>query len=309
MTEQPTINDKILDKIEKLLALAQNNPSEQEAALAMQKVQTLLADYNLTLADVNQPRGDDKREAKENDRNALYDHQIRLMRAVAEANFCTYRVGTKYAPTKAGYRARKFHRLIGRQVNVIAAQHLFDYLNSTIERLAMKQYPHPANLSKSAISWKIGCAFRLIGRLEDRKREADEAQREKAEAAKASSPTANALVLLDTVRQSEDDANRDFINGWLPGTSALRRQQALAEMQAEHEKEVLRLAALTPKERAKEEAAAAKERAKWSKRADQFNNRFWKNKDMDAYFEGHEAGNSIGLDQQVAAGSTPRIGG
>ena len=307
MTNESAPNDKILEKIEKLLALAQNNTSEHEAALAMEKVQTLLADYNLTLADVTQPRGDDKREAKENERNALYDHQVRLMRAVAEANFCTYRVGTKYVQTKAGFRSRKFHRLIGRQVNVIAAQHLFDYLNSTIERLAMENYPHPANLSKPAISWKIGCAFRLIGRLADRRREADEAQKAKAEAAKASSPTANALVLLDTVRKSEEDANRDFINGWEPGTSALRRAQALAEMQADHEKEALRLAGLTPKERAKEEAAEAKAKAKWSKKADQFNNRFWKNKDMDAYFEGHKAGNSIGLDEQVAVGSTPRI--
>lgn len=41
--------DKILDKVKKLLALAGNNPSKEEAQAAAAKAQALLAEYNLTL--------------------------------------------------------------------------------------------------------------------------------------------------------------------------------------------------------------------------------------------------------------------
>lgn len=44
--------EKILEKIEKLLALAGNNPSENEAISAALKAQELMAKYNIELADV-----------------------------------------------------------------------------------------------------------------------------------------------------------------------------------------------------------------------------------------------------------------
>lgn len=44
------MTEKIISKIEKLLALAGNNPSEQEAQAAMLKAQKLMAEYNLDMA-------------------------------------------------------------------------------------------------------------------------------------------------------------------------------------------------------------------------------------------------------------------
>lgn len=41
--------EKILEKVKKLLALAGNNPSQEEAQAAAAKAQALLAEYNLTL--------------------------------------------------------------------------------------------------------------------------------------------------------------------------------------------------------------------------------------------------------------------
>ena len=51
-----TINkeEKILEKIKKLLALAGNNPSQEEAQAAAAKAQALLAEYNLTLEDTEE---------------------------------------------------------------------------------------------------------------------------------------------------------------------------------------------------------------------------------------------------------------
>ena len=44
--------EKILKKIENLLALAGNNPSENEAIAAALKAQELMAKYNIELADI-----------------------------------------------------------------------------------------------------------------------------------------------------------------------------------------------------------------------------------------------------------------
>lgn len=44
--------EQVLDKVKKILALAGNNPSEEEAKAAALKAQELLAKYNLTLKDV-----------------------------------------------------------------------------------------------------------------------------------------------------------------------------------------------------------------------------------------------------------------
>lgn len=45
--------DKIVDKIKKLLALSKNNPSEQEAQAAMLKAQELMAQYNIDIETTN----------------------------------------------------------------------------------------------------------------------------------------------------------------------------------------------------------------------------------------------------------------
>jgi hypothetical protein len=46
------IDDKVLDRIKKLLALAEANPNEHEASIAMERAQRLLAKYNLSIADL-----------------------------------------------------------------------------------------------------------------------------------------------------------------------------------------------------------------------------------------------------------------
>lgn len=46
-------DSKIVDKIEKLLALANNNPNENEAQLALLKAQKLMAEYNIELSSLS----------------------------------------------------------------------------------------------------------------------------------------------------------------------------------------------------------------------------------------------------------------
>lgn len=55
--------EKVISKIEKLLALAGNNPSEQEAQAAMLKAQKLMAEHNLNMAHF-QDQPQENKEAK-----------------------------------------------------------------------------------------------------------------------------------------------------------------------------------------------------------------------------------------------------
>src|SRR5512147_128379 len=51
--------DKIIAKVQKLLALAGNNPNEAEALAAMERAHAILAEYNLSLADVKEGSQED----------------------------------------------------------------------------------------------------------------------------------------------------------------------------------------------------------------------------------------------------------
>jgi hypothetical protein len=45
--------EKLIERIRKLLALADNNPSESEAAAALERASAIMAEHNLTMAHVD----------------------------------------------------------------------------------------------------------------------------------------------------------------------------------------------------------------------------------------------------------------
>ena len=292
--------DKIVEKVKKLLALANHaNTNENEAALAMEKVQEILSSYNLTISQVESSTngGGNKpgevRTRTESDRSAMYEYQRNLMNAIADAHFCIYFVGKKSVLSKSGsgrYTYKKHHVIIGREANVITSRMMFDYLNSTIDKLVNELYPPPLNLSKSAVSWREGCASRLCIRIIDKKREADAKQREEAENM-AKQQNGMALVLLSSVRQNERDLNWDFVYGVVPGTTALNRLKNTSEIS----KFVPPNPKLSPEEQKKQDKRYEKMRDKWRRQED----RKWFNKDQSAYWQGHDKGGEIGLDGQV----------
>lgn len=306
MATQETPNQKISERIKKLLALAKGGTTEGEASAAMAKVQELLADYNLTMAQVESstqttdttaqvadaPRTKDKYE-----KSALYKYQRRLMRVIADCHFCLYWTGETY-DYKNGRRLTRYHHvLVGREANVATARVLFDYLNSTIEKLATAEYPVPLNLSKAALSWKEGCADRLCDRLYDRKIDADQAQAETVKKAQQTpeAATTSALMLLTDVRHNEDDLNRDFLCGYKPGETAANRAKwelEAAKVKTEPKEEPK---PLTDKEKAKQEEANRKYWERWEKKQQKARAA----KDWDAYFAGNNKGQEIGLDTQV----------
>src|SRR5262245_545857 len=76
--------NRIADKVRKLLALANNNPNEEEAASAAAMAAALLAEHNLTTAQI-ETAADDARTSNEFEtRNWSRD----MCHALAQLNFC-----------------------------------------------------------------------------------------------------------------------------------------------------------------------------------------------------------------------------
>jgi hypothetical protein len=292
--------DKIVEKVKKLLTLANHaGTNENEAALAMEKVQEILASYNLTLSQVESApsnggpkKPEEQRIRGESDKSAMYEYQRNLMNSLAKTHFCVYFVGRKYVKALHSDKlvTKKQHILIGREANVVTVRLMFDYLNSTIDFLVNNLYPPPSNLSKSAVSWREGCSARLCDRIYEKKEEADRRQREEAER-QSNQQNGMALVLLSSIRQNENDLNWDFIYGVSPGTTALKRAKSKNEIH----KYVPPDPKLSPEDQKKQDKRYEKMRDKWRREEE----RKWSKKDLNAYWKGHDKGGEIGLDDQV----------
>lgn len=130
---QMTDMNKMLDKVQKLLALAGNNPSEEEAKAAAMKAQKLIAQYNLDLSSLS---SEEKIEYKllkaEHPNNNGYRGRLA---AILAPNF----------RCKAVYLGTDVH-FFGREGDVDTCVNVFNYLYKTMrtngcrqERIARKE--------------------------------------------------------------------------------------------------------------------------------------------------------------------------
>src|SRR5579859_5695399 len=139
-----TTQTQVFTKIQKLLRLADaaRNSSEAEATAAALKVQELLQEHGLTLAQIEASGGESDgapRTKNLTDRRARYTYQIKLMQHLARNNFCLHhtrkvRNASPLYSQGRGLTSRN-HLLVGRQMNVDATISLYDYLIETVTRL------------------------------------------------------------------------------------------------------------------------------------------------------------------------------
>lgn len=236
-----TAPDNILDRLEKLLRLAES-PNEHEAQAAMAKAQQLMDDYNIDASTIGQSAKGRQGAARKDEKSkgGLYGWQRDVWKAVAECNFCRY-----WSIRGTARGAVYEHRLLGSTVNVKSTQIMANYLQQAIERLAKEQAKrdHYNVFAREMIAFREGMADRICERLralqQERMAEAERKKREaEARAAHPSAATGNALVVLTDVMQDENDLNNDYEMGWEPGTTARRRleeQQAAAMRRAKQE--------------------------------------------------------------------------
>jgi hypothetical protein len=215
--------ERIAARIAKLLALASNNPSEAEAAIALERASALMAEHNLTMAQVEaHGSGEERIEEKH---NAAYRSQTwaRLIwGSVAQLNFCMYRywhnnrgsVGWHVKPggvhEKRPPREVDEHIVIGTRANVETTKAMVDYLVNTIERLARESEFTGA---RDLHAFKIGCARRLEVRL-------DLLHDKNMRARRRRQSTPSTLPVLADVYRAHEAANADLyakIYGKTPG--------------------------------------------------------------------------------------------
>jgi hypothetical protein len=154
-------NKNIISKIEKLLALAGNNPSEAEAQAAMLKAQKLMAEHNLDMSTFKEA-GEVKKEVEQvwvkGGHNCNW--MIRLAQVVAENFRCNLLRGTGYGLV-----------FIGLKEDVAICTQVFNFASHTMDRNMTKlrrQY-RKQGLSTEGISGDYAMGF--ISGLRDKFKE------------------------------------------------------------------------------------------------------------------------------------------
>lgn len=168
-------NSKILERIKKLLALAGNNPNEQEAAAAMEKVQAMLAEHNLSMSDVaTHDKAEDGFTIDSTMETDSRPWRRNLAATIGKMYFCTYFFSYRKRYTKArkcGYIRYDVHNFVGARHNVAVVHLMFAYLNETIDRLARDGASQLSNIkirTPYINSFRHACANRLCHRIQDR---------------------------------------------------------------------------------------------------------------------------------------------
>lgn len=312
----------IVERIQKLLALASKNSNEHEAAQAARKAQELLEEYNLDMATIERAgkggTGAGRREDLKQ-RGGMYTYQRDLWNSVAQLNFCLYfqtreqhirRRNSEGVPTKV--RWSRAHRVVGRVVNVRATTTMCEYLEGTIERLCREnvQGSQAQFFSNWAVSFRKGMADRIVRRVYERRdqRLSEEAAAKEAAAAAAGPQSTSRALSLSVYIDEETDANMDFLHG--EGYSAKRaaRQAQRAEERRLEEERYTKWAAENPEEARRLAEEQEKEAAAWkpSGRGSRGGGGRRDNTDWGAYRAGSDAGASVSIDPQVGSGSDQR---
>ncbi len=155
-----TMADKnIVEKIKKLLALATSS-NENESTAAAEKASLLLAQYNLSLADLGPNHQEEIDETDVETTSKFVTWKMILLSGIAEANCCN--------AMRNSYTGSMF--LVGTSTNLIVCKHLYEYLNSAIERRAKYRKGNGRGLAYLN-AFRVGCATRLRQRLLEQKQE------------------------------------------------------------------------------------------------------------------------------------------
>lgn len=269
--------EAVLEKADKMFALAKSTTSEHEAETAMRLGLQLLEDHNLDMAIIDQKSGakaagrEDKKQS-----GGLYQWQRDLWSAVADLNMC------RYWSTKGLTRGSKYeHRVLGSKVNVTSTRIMAEYLQGAVDRMA-KDWSRANGVNffaRESLAYKEGVAKRLVDRLKAAReaRIADDARKQREAQAAASHPSSapgTALVLANVIA-TEQDLNEDFLMGYEPGTTARYRAEAEARRAAHLAEYQARIAARDAAELADpslkaariaaEEAVMAENQKRWAK--------------------------------------------
>ncbi len=173
-------NSAVIEKLKKLIALSES-PSESEAASALAKAHILLAKHGLSMTDL------EMKEEKVIEKAILSKKRIRSWESalIASVMAQTY--------TEALHTGGKVF-IVGREVNVIAAENLFTYLHDSIIRIS-KRYKE---IVRHPDSFRMGMVVNINNRLKQLEEE--------------SPPTGEEKQLTVSMNTGTGKENREFMD-------------------------------------------------------------------------------------------------
>lgn len=194
--------EKVMERLRNLLALSKS-PNEAEASRAFERAQIILAEHNLSMADLEEPTG--AVIADEEMVTSAYPWRRKLGTATASMFFCAYMYNTQ----KRGKTAYDVHAFVGKRHNVTVAKLMFGYLMTTVDRLAHAASRNIAKDQQSPyrVSFRNACTSRLCARIAERIMSA--------KAGEVKGDTGRALMLVDAYKLAASE-NQTFLkdNGY-----------------------------------------------------------------------------------------------
>lgn len=150
-------NDKIIDRMKKLLAMSQDASSENEALIAAKRLHTLLSKYNMSLSDLESSEdevGDDRFET------INFPYRRRIAQAVARLYYCDMYYIRRYRKNYAKIV------LVGKQQHRDIARVIIDQVIKIIDREATKSSLEQCGkrVSNYISSFRNGAAERVVER-------------------------------------------------------------------------------------------------------------------------------------------------
>jgi hypothetical protein len=209
---------KILERIRKLMALAERAGTEEEADAANRAVHALLSRYNLDISEVPDEQEDGVIE--EDGTIERYNESWRrtIMHGCAALYFCKYYYTDAYVKGVNSQRVQKGikHCFVGRPHNVAVAKMMGQYLVGTVNRLANEaarkelveklggRNPSSTERGRFVNSFRLAAAGRLYSRLLQMKAKAMEGQTVDEEGRN--------LPALRSLYESEEQAIKDWLD-------------------------------------------------------------------------------------------------
>ncbi len=175
-------DDKIIERIKKLLALASNNPEAEEAALAAAKAQAMIDEHSIDIALLSASEAPEEAKLQEVEERVVYQFKgRRLTHWILDITHAVCQSNDLYSWSGWGTRSRRAMKAAGPLTQLIAAEILVDWLVREVEHLYTQDKKNQDDVGSLwepgkayANSFKMGCTHQISMRLRHAAHEARE---------------------------------------------------------------------------------------------------------------------------------------
>jgi hypothetical protein len=201
------VNDKIIDKVRKLLELSKSG-NVNEASSAAARAQELMSKYNIEEAALAVESGEEDGPIEVEDLHVFESAKLQnwrgiLSQAISRANGCSTYSSMCAIPVNNKFERRACTKIVGPRAAADLVRYMYAYICSEVERLA-KEIGKTQSTGRSwHHSFKLGAAIEIAGRISQSARD----ERTRAVQQAQSSGTAlvrvnSALARLDERREA-----------------------------------------------------------------------------------------------------------